>query len=559
MAKKTGTTTSWLTVVKRVFRSPTKDDNGKKSCRRRDENREIEEEKEEEEKRDKRRWLFRKPALHHIDEPREPKSNKNLNPVMVAAEKSHAMAVAAATAAAAEAVAATAQAAVEIVRLTRHSSSINEHYYAAVVIQTAFRGYLARRALRALKGLVKLQALVRGQNVRKQAKLTLKCMQALVRVQDQVRHQRARLSLEGSSSSSSRRRKSMFDEISCSLWDSTYLQDIRNRLSLSRETSRGAEYDWDYCPQTNEDIEAKLQNRKEASLKREKALAYAFSHKIWRSGKNPSAGNEEELEERSKWLDRWMATKQWENTSEQRRDTNIIRTVEVDTSATSGSLSSCSVPNFRKQHLHHQQPHKAQQPGPHVGPNISSSSSPIHRAQYTVPFSQYSSPATPSPSKPKPLKLKLRSASPRCSKEEKCYSAAHTPNIGSGPTCRFGSVPNYMAATESAKARARPLSAPRQRPSTPERDQRGGGGTGCGSAKKRLYYPVLELQNDAAGNGGCGSFCSTTTTSQQLRSPSFKSVQNGFYGMESLSSCYTESLIGRDLSPCSTTDLRWLK
>lgn len=78
----------------------------------------------------------------------------------------------------------------------------------------------ARRALRALKGLVKLQALVRGHNVRKQAKVTLRCIQALVRVQDQVRNQRARLSLlEGS-------RKSMFAETN-NFWDSTYLhQDI---------------------------------------------------------------------------------------------------------------------------------------------------------------------------------------------------------------------------------------------------------------------------------------------------------------------------------------------
>ncbi|XXG67208.1 hypothetical protein AAC387_Pa06g0608 [Persea americana] len=54
---------------------------------------------------------------------------------------------------------------------------------AAVKIQAVFRGYLAKRALRALKGLVKLQALVRGYIVRKQTLDTLQCMHTLVRVQ----------------------------------------------------------------------------------------------------------------------------------------------------------------------------------------------------------------------------------------------------------------------------------------------------------------------------------------------------------------------------------------
>ncbi|XP_072984949.1 protein IQ-DOMAIN 23-like [Typha latifolia] len=62
---------------------------------------------------------------------------------------------------------------------------------AAVRIQAAFRGYLARRALKALRGLVKLQALARGNIVRKQAAETLRCMEALVRVQSKARVFRA--------------------------------------------------------------------------------------------------------------------------------------------------------------------------------------------------------------------------------------------------------------------------------------------------------------------------------------------------------------------------------
>ncbi|KAI4994112.1 hypothetical protein ZWY2020_028389 [Hordeum vulgare] len=54
---------------------------------------------------------------------------------------------------------------------------------AAVKIQSAFRSYLARKALCALRGMVKLQAIVRGQLVRRQADMTLRRIQALVAAQ----------------------------------------------------------------------------------------------------------------------------------------------------------------------------------------------------------------------------------------------------------------------------------------------------------------------------------------------------------------------------------------
>ncbi|KAI0522523.1 hypothetical protein KFK09_004902 [Dendrobium nobile] len=106
-------------------------------------------------------------------------------------QRKHAIAVAAATAAAAEAAVTAAQAAVAVVRLTNQSRRVIlcgiHEQLAALKIQTVFRGYLAKKALRALKALVKLQALVRGYIVRKKAAATLRSIQALMRAQATVR------------------------------------------------------------------------------------------------------------------------------------------------------------------------------------------------------------------------------------------------------------------------------------------------------------------------------------------------------------------------------------
>ncbi|XP_068646699.1 protein IQ-DOMAIN 32-like [Aristolochia californica] len=65
-----------------------------------------------------------------------------------------------------------------------------------VVIQTAIRSYLAQRSVYKLKNVVKLQAAVRGHLVRNHAVGTLRCVQAIVKMQALVRARRARQSLE---------------------------------------------------------------------------------------------------------------------------------------------------------------------------------------------------------------------------------------------------------------------------------------------------------------------------------------------------------------------------
>ncbi|KVH92991.1 protein of unknown function DUF4005 [Cynara cardunculus var. scolymus] len=156
-------------------------------------------------RKEKKRWSFGKPMKESPAAAVAANSNSSLTTdptwlrsYMSASEKEqnkHAIAVAAATAAAADAAVAAAQAAVAVVRLTSHGRGTlfggGRERWAAVKIQTVFRAHLARKALRALRGLVKLQALVRGFLVRKRAAATLYSMQALLRAQTAVRSQRA--------------------------------------------------------------------------------------------------------------------------------------------------------------------------------------------------------------------------------------------------------------------------------------------------------------------------------------------------------------------------------
>ncbi|KAL8090727.1 protein IQ-DOMAIN 17-like isoform X1 [Apium graveolens] len=518
---------SWFSAVKRAFMSPTKDTNNKTSRRR-----EFEEPNQEDEqkKKDKRRWIFR------ISTPNAQQSQTKTTSINIPAanlssfnaDHKHAIAIALAQAHEAKAAVASVQAPVEFIKVARPPSYSLKHHYAAIIVQTAFRRYLARKARCALQGIVMLQALIRGQNVRKQAKMTLRCMTALLRVQARVRDHRARYSHDAG-------RNSLFSETS-NLWEAGYLQDIRARKSHSREGSSIVD-SWDERPHTLQELEAILHSRKEAAFMRDTSLSSSFSQQ---SRRNTSI-DEKDTGDRTKWLEQWMAKKQWElnnRASTDRRETT--RTTEVETCraysySASNGLQSQYIDQYQRQ----------------------PSSCPVASPRYREPCSpSHRLPVTPL-SKTKPLQV--RSASPRCTKEDRSHSTANTPNLHFTPRASFGAaryssygndgpvsapVPNYMAATESAKARARSHSAPRQsRPSTPEREQRG-------AAKKRLSYPVA----DPCINAGveCPSF------SQNLRSPSFKSVQAGYVGMGQ-QSCYTDSTVG-EISPCSTTDLRrWLR
>uniref|UniRef100_A0A803L2C8 DUF4005 domain-containing protein n=1 Tax=Chenopodium quinoa TaxID=63459 RepID=A0A803L2C8_CHEQI len=384
---KNGGSSSWFSAVKKAFRSPSKEkqnNSDKRSCRSED----LEQQEQEKQRRGKRRWMFGKPLntndatkvtyiKNHASE------NAGIVTPNVAAEEERKNAIE-----------------------TRPCILVKENQ-AAVIIQKAFRGYLARRALRALKGLVKLQALVRGHNVRKRTTLTLTRMQAIFRVQARVCDQRRRLSVsrEGSLSSSS----------------------FTDKIPLSKDG------EWDEFQSVEKEIDSSsiLGMTQEDVWESERELAYAFSDKMWKS-------RMKESDEKLDGAVDWREAIRWERPGRYSCDQRLpIKLHQVDYANHRSSF------------------HKIREKNPYQ----------------QIKLSPYSSFQTPKPHQPELKHLQVHSASPRCMRQqEPIYLKSQTPRLSCSYRNNTA-VPSYMADTASAKARIRSQSVPReQRPSTPERE-----------------------------------------------------------------------------------------
>ncbi|WOG85572.1 hypothetical protein DCAR_0104763 [Daucus carota subsp. sativus] len=164
-----------------------------------------------------------------------------------------------------------------VVRAPPRDFKVVRKEWAAIRIQTAFRGFLVCR------------------QVRKQAAVTLRCMQALVRVQARVRARRVRMSMEGQA-----------------------VHDMLNERRSKAELLKDAEEGWCDRRGTIQEVKAKIKMRQDGAFKRERALAYSHAQKQRKSIQ--SSNSQTSLLMASpknslgwSWLERWMSAKPWEN------------------------------------------------------------------------------------------------------------------------------------------------------------------------------------------------------------------------------------------------------
>ncbi|KAK9141162.1 hypothetical protein Scep_010843 [Stephania cephalantha] len=364
----------------------------------------------------------------------------------------------------------------EVIRSPR--PPLRNHHDAAVKIQTYYRGYMARRSFRALKGLVRLQGVIRGQSVKRQTMNAMKYMQLLVRVQSQIHSRRIQM-LENQS----QQRHNL------------YKNDKELDSSLSKWTLTPSELgleEWDDSVLTKEEIDTRQQRKVNGIVRRERATAYANSHQ-WlkapvmevRSGGFP-------------WWWTWIERQLPQNSSDSRgtpSKNNLTpphrRTPEA------GSRPPMS-------------PHKQTRIGfdnlDALTPRSSKSSVATTANTRHVPVFSNRTPPAKSPTALKPGKPKIRGS-------EFAFDVPMRDDE-SLTSCPAFSVPSYMAPTVSAKAKARAQSNPRERQgSTPPPEQR-----------RRLSFPLGQSIGSIKWNKSF--FSSKDSTSQRLQVKDTKSLHS---------------------------------
>ncbi|KAM7280263.1 hypothetical protein ACFE04_007397 [Oxalis oulophora] len=182
---------------------------------------------------------------------------------------------------------------------------------AVIKIQRAYRRSMARKRLHRFKGATKFYDLIKGGNVKKQTSTTLGHIHSWCKIQSEISARRLHMVTEGRA----RQKKT------------------ENQLKLEAKL-QDVEVEWNCGSETMEEILSRIQQREEAAIKRERAMAYAFSHQLrfhgpwrflirkgtfsleWKANNTQYLGQAYYTIGKDKWgwswKERWIAARPWE-------------------------------------------------------------------------------------------------------------------------------------------------------------------------------------------------------------------------------------------------------
>lgn len=243
---------------------------------------------------------------------------------------------------------------------------------------------------------------------------------------------------------------------------------IQRQMQLKREKELEKQRlsigeNWDDTMQSKEKIEANLQSRQEAAIRRERALAYAYSHQqTWRNSTNSASKTFMDPNNPHwgwSWLERWMAARPRENGSVIDKDKDL-NSDHASVKSTTSKLISIRGDK------------KTSSPKPRP-PSRQSPSTPTSKLSGKV---RPASPRGSANGKEEDSRSINSVQSERCRRHSIAGSSVRDDeSLASCPPAAHG----YMASTESARARSRP-------PSPLGAGK--GGMSPMGSAKKRLSF-----------------------------------------------------------------------
>ncbi|KAI5662447.1 hypothetical protein M9H77_21770 [Catharanthus roseus] len=176
---------------------------------------------------------------------------------------------------------------------------------AATRIQTAFRAYMARKALRRLKGIVRCRNVMKEISIENQPSVALNHIHFWTKIQSEIKARRMYMVTQGR----------------------IQQKKLENKLKLEAKL-HDLEVEWCGGSETMEEILQRIQQREEAAVKRERAMAYAFSHQ-WRANSGQYFGHAYyDLGKESwgwSWKERWVAVRPWETRVQLKKSANNLK------------------------------------------------------------------------------------------------------------------------------------------------------------------------------------------------------------------------------------------